>query len=353
MPTIPNMMRGVELIGHGGLEMLHYREDLPVPTLERGDVLIRVRAAGVNNTDLNLRTGWYAKNQHADENNQGGWRDDAVAFPLVQGADVCGTVVAVAEGVPENRIGQRVIVEPILWEQQGKMLEQPLYLGTDCAGGFAEYVCVAARHAFAIASDASDLSDVELAAIPCSASTAENLLTRASVTADDRVLITGASGGVGSSAVQLAVARGASVIAVASASKAEAVRALGASQVVARGTSLLDTLGQNAVNVVIDLVGGDQFVELLEVLAPSGRYATSGAIAGATVTLDLRTLYLKDLSMFGGTIIDRDVFPALVQRVEAGEFRPPIAGVYPLEEIATAQEAFASKQHVGKLVLTL
>jgi NADPH:quinone reductase-like Zn-dependent oxidoreductase len=164
--SISQTMRGVELVGHGGFEMLRYRDNLPVPTPQRGDVLIRVLAAGVNNTDLNLRTGWYAKDQAEKD---GGWRDDTVDFPLIQGADVCGTVVAVGEGVPERRIGQRVIVEPTFWEWHGQTLEQPLYLGSDCPGGFAEYVVVPARHAFTVTTDASD---VELAAIPCSSSAA-------------------------------------------------------------------------------------------------------------------------------------------------------------------------------------
>jgi NADPH:quinone reductase-like Zn-dependent oxidoreductase len=342
--TIPKTMRGVELVGHGGLEMLRYREDLLVPQPQQGDVLIRVAAAGVNNTDLNLRTGWYAKSDSDDA----GWGGEAVAFPLIQGADVCGVIVAVGDGVSEARLGQRVIVEPTLWEHHGQTLEQPLYLGSDCPGGFAEYVVVASRHAFAVR---AELSDVELAAVPCSSSTAENLLTRAAVTPTDNVLVTGASGGVGSAAVQLAVARGASVIAVASERKANAVGELGASHVIERGASLLDTLGHNAVSVVIDLVGGSQFPELLEVLRPQGRYATSGAIGGAMVTLDLRTLYLKDLCMFGGTIIDNEVFPNLVRLIEAGEYRPLVADVYSLPEMKAAQEAFAAKKHVGKLVL--
>jgi NADPH:quinone reductase-like Zn-dependent oxidoreductase len=141
------------------------------------------------------------------------------------------------------------------------------------------------------------------------------------------------------------------VIAVASERKANAVGELGASHVIERGASLLDTLGHNAVSVVIDLVGGSQFPELLEVLRPQGRYATSGAIGGAMVTLDLRTLYLKDLCMFGGTIIDNEVFPNLVRLIEAGEYRPLVADVYSLPEMKAAQEAFAAKKHVGKLVL--
>ena len=345
LDPIPRRMCGVELIGHGGLEMLQHRTDLPVPTPEHGEVLIRVTAAGVNNTDLNLRTAWYSKGDSADD---AGWGGAPVQFPLIQGADVCGRIVAVGPRVPETRVGERVIVEPTLWEHAGKTLDQSMYLGSDCHGGFAEYVAVPSRHAFAVR---TDLRDDELAVIPCSSSTAENLLTRSGLVAGERVLVTGASGGVGSAAVQLARARGATVIAVAGAAKAEAVTALGASQVIPRGTSLVEALGPSSVDVVVDLVGGAQFPELLELLRPTGRYAVSGAIGGAMVELDLRTLYLKDLSMFGGTIIDPQVFPALVKRIEAGELRPPVAKTYPLEEIATAQEEFAAKRHVGKLAL--
>ena len=204
-------MRGVWLTGHGGLDNLQYRDDIPVPEPGPGDVLIRVGAAGVNNTDINTRVGWYSKRHAAGQSgvaDDASWAGTALALPRIQGNDLCGTIVGVGAGVDAARVGERVIVEPCLREAGGQPLDPPWYLGSECDGGFAEYVAVAARHAHRID---SPLTDVELASFPCSYSTAENLLRRARVAAGERVLVTGASGGVGSAAVQLARLRGASM----------------------------------------------------------------------------------------------------------------------------------------------
>jgi NADPH:quinone reductase-like Zn-dependent oxidoreductase len=151
--------------------------------------------------------------------------------------------------------------------------------------------------------------------------------------------------------VQLAKRRGAAVVALAAADKANALRELGAERVLDRGTDLRQALGTESVDVVIDVVGGPQFPALLDVLKPRGRYAVSGAIAGPIVTLDLRTLYLKDLTLVGGTIQEPEVFGNLVRYIEHGEIRPLVAATYPLAEIHAAQEAFLAKRHVGKIVL--
>jgi NADPH:quinone reductase-like Zn-dependent oxidoreductase len=341
-------MCGVVLTGHGGPECLEWRNNLPMPVPGPGDVLIRVGAAGVNNTDINTRVGWYSKsNADADD---AGWTGDALSLPRIQGIDVCGRIVAVGAGVDSARVGERVLAEPCIWEANGQPLPSPWFLGSECDGGFAEYTRIAARHAHRVD---SVLSDIELASFPCSYSTAENMLTRANVHADDTVLVTGASGGVGSAAVQLAKARGAQVVAVTSAAKQEQLVELGADSTVKRDADLVAKLGQNSVDVVIDLVAGPSWPSLLDLLRPGGRYAVSGAIAGPIVELDVRTLYLKDLSFFGCTVLDPGVFARLVQRIEEGQVRPLVAATYPLSEIGAAQEAFQSKAHVGKIVLAV
>jgi NADPH:quinone reductase-like Zn-dependent oxidoreductase len=339
-------MRGVWLTGHGDFENLGIREDIPLPSCGPGEVLIRVSAAGVNNTDINTRIGWYAKSDDAAED--AGWGGTSLQVPRIQGADVCGRVVAVGDRVNPERLGDRVLVEPCLWEVQGETLAQPWYFGFECDGGFAEYTVVAARHAHKVE---SSYSDIELASFPCSYSTAENLLTRAQVGPGDRLLVTGASGGVGSAIVQLAKVRGAEIIAVTRAAKAAAILALGATQTLERGDSVLEKLGRNSVDVVVDLVAGDQWPEFLEILRPQGRYAVSGAIAGPIVELDLRTLYLKDLRFFGCTVLEPEVFPNLIKYIEAQQIRPLVAQVFPLEAIVEAQKAFLTKQHIGKIVL--
>ncbi|MEM6436660.1 MAG: alcohol dehydrogenase family protein [Cyanobacteria bacterium P01_D01_bin.115] len=339
-------MRGVWLTGHGDFEHLEIRDDIPTPPFGPDDVLIQVRAAAINNTDINTRTAWYSKQAGAGEDASGG--GTPMQFPRIQGADVCGHIVAVGEKVSATRIGERVLVEPCLWQVKGKELEQPGYLGSECDGGFAEYTVVASRHAHKID---SRYSDTDLASFPCSYSTAENLLTRAQVGQGDRLLVTGASGGVGSAVVQLAKVRGAEVIAITSAAKAPAILDLGATKTIPRGESVLKELGKNSVEVVVDLVAGEQWPEFLEVLRPKGRYAVAGAIGGPLVELDVRTLYLKDLSFFGCTVLEPEVFPNLIKRIEEESIRPLVAQVFSLEQIVDAQKAFLSKQHVGKIVL--
>ena len=348
MTDLPVMMRGVLLTGHGDMDKLNIRQDIPVPVPGPRDVLVRVAAAGVNNTDINTRLAWYSKNDGSSED--ASWSGQPVKFPLIQGADVCGYIIAVGSEVSSERIDERVLIEPCIRETNGKTLDQPWYFGSECDGGFAEYTVVAARHAYKID---SELSDIHLASFPCSYSTAENLLTRAYVKSGERVLVTGASGGVGSAAVQLAKARGARVWAVTSPAKSDALRELGADETISRETDLSVMPGSNSVDVVIDLVAGDKWPQYLEVLRPGGRYAVSGAIAGPIVELDIRTLYLKDLSFFGCTVLEPEVFQNLIRSIEQGTIQPVVARSFALEEIRDAQTLFLKKRHVGKIVLKI
>ncbi|MDE2435966.1 MAG: alcohol dehydrogenase family protein [Sphingomonadales bacterium] len=347
---LPETMRAVVLTGFGGFERLEYRPDWPVPVPGPGEVLIRVGGAGVNNTDINTRIGWYSKAVEGSTAEGGasgfaeaegeGWSGTQFSFPRIQGIDAAGTVVAVGPGVDSSRIGQRVLVEPA-WPKPDGTCD---FFGSERDGAFAEYTVAPAVHAHAI--DCA-LSDLELASFPCAYSTAENLLHRSRVAAGEQVLVTGASGGVGSAAVQLAQRRGARVTALAGMSKHDAVRALGAEQVLDRHAPLeLD-----AYDAVIDVVGGAGFGSLLQALRPGGRYATSGAIAGPIVELDLRTLYLKDLTLYGCTVLDAGVFANLVGYIERGEVKPVVCATFPLEKIEAAQRVFLEKRHVGKIVL--
>lgn len=341
-------MQGVILTGHGGPEKLEFRTDLPVPAYGPTDVLIRVTAAGVNNTDINTRIGWYSKSQA--DTDDASWTGEALQFPRIQGIDVYGQIVAVGQDVDANRIGDHVLVEPCLIEANGRILETPWFLGSECDGGFAEYVTVAARHAYTIH---STMSSVELASFPCSYSTAENMLTRAHVREGEQVMITGASGGVGSAAIQLAKARGAYVIAVTRQSKAQALKDIGADEILVREQPYLDQIGENQVDVVLDIVAGDQWSDLLAILKRGGRYAVSGAIGGAMVTLDVRILYLKDLSFFGCTVLEPEVFGNLVKHIEHRRIEPLVSATYSLDQIHQAQAAFREKRHIGKIVLTV
>jgi NADPH:quinone reductase-like Zn-dependent oxidoreductase len=350
--TLPDTMRAVVLTGFGGFDRLVLRDDLPVPRPGSGEVLVKVGAAAVNNTDINTRIGWYSKAVDGSTEDGGadgfsaaqddGWSGAAFAFPRIQGADAAGRVVAVGEGVAPERIGQRVLIEPVFRGPDGSVR----YFGSECDGAFAEFALVPSAHAHSIE---TGLSDSELASFPCAFAAAENMINRSRVASGERVLVTGASGGVGSAAVQLAQRRGALVTAMAGAAKHEAVRDLGAGTLLDRH----DQPAENGSDVVIDVVGGEGFGGLLKALRPGGRYATAGAIAGPLVELDLRTLYLKDLSLLGCTVLDPEVFPNLVGYIERGEIRPVVCASFPLAEIVAAQRCFLEKNHVGKIVLTI
>ena len=203
-------------------------------------------------------------------------------FPRIQGIDVCGCIVAVGSGVNSSRMGELVLVDPCLREPVQWESFQAHFLGSECNGGFAQYCVAPAIHTHKIE---CPLTDVELASFPCAYSTAENLLHRMKLAAGETVLVTGASGGVGSAAVQLAKRRGAKVIAVAAEEKGASVVALGAERVVPRGENLVEALGRECLEAVVDLVAGPQWPELLGLLKPGGRYATAGAIAGPIVPL--------------------------------------------------------------------
>jgi NADPH:quinone reductase-like Zn-dependent oxidoreductase len=359
---IPDTMRGVMLTGHGGFEKLEYRDDIPVPQPDAGQVLIKVAAAGINNTDINTRIGWYSKSVssatntggsegfESDVNDDGSWSGTPLVFPRIQGADACGYIVDVGDGVDPGRVGERVLVRAL---QAKSTPENPVAcwtFGSECDGAFAQYTVTDSCEAY---KTESDLSDTELASFPCAYSTAENMLHRAQVNQHDRIFITGASGGVGSAAVQLAKRRGAKVIASCSPSKAEHVRTVGADQVVNRNENPVESIGRNSVDVVIDLVVGDQWPNLFDILRPGGKYTTAGAIAGPIVTFDVRTLYLRDLTFYGCTFQDQQVFGNLIGYIDRNEIKPLLSRVYPLSEIIEAQQAFLDKKYIGKLVLSI
>ncbi|MGX9182105.1 alcohol dehydrogenase family protein [Mesorhizobium sp. BHbdii] len=361
-------MRAVILTGHGGLDKLEYREDWPVPTPGAGEVLIEVGACGLNNTDINTRTAWYSK-QVTDgitpltgsagftqaQAEIGSWGSSAIRFPLIQGADVAGKIVGVGDGVNAARIGERVMVDPWLLDTGDWMnLSRAIYFGSECNGGFAEYTTVRAQNALRIT---CELSDAQIATFPCAYTTAENLVARTGVKPGETVVIAGASGGVGSAAIQLCRLRGARIIAIASQAKIDLLRDLGADIVLDRETPELAEAIQNAaegmVDVALDVVGGRTFSHLVTALRQGGRYSSSGAISGPVVDFDLRTLIYKDLQLTGATIVPPGTARRLVDLIERGLLRPLLAAEYALPDLAKAQQAFMEKRHVGNIVVTM
>lgn len=357
--SLPDTMKAMVTMGHGGLEQMVLHKDWPRPEPAAGEVLIRVAACGLNNTDVNTRSGWYSKT--VTDATTGGafeevgeddptWGGAPITFPRIQGADICGHIVAVGDGVDSARIGQRVITDGWLRDPDDPQnMDKAGYYGSERDGGFAEYATTLAVNAVPIT---SDLSDAELATFSCSYSTAEGMLTRANVTSADTVLVPGASGGVGGALVQLAKRRGARVIAMASEAKHEDVAKMGPDMILPRAPdNLRAALGAEKITVVADVVGGPYWPQLIDILERGGRYTCSGAIAGPMVEFDLRTFYLRDLTFTGSTVIDPQVMQNLVKYIEAAEIKPALAATYPLEELRDAQAAFIAKQHAGNIVV--
>lgn len=367
MDNIPDTMRAFVLQGHGDFDQLEFHDKWPTPVPGPMDVLVKVHACGLNNTDINTRTAWYSKGVTEEttgdafvgaDDTDASWGGAAIVFPRIQGADVVGTVVQVGGGLPtadaERLIGKRILVEGWLrnWDKPDA-LEETGYYGSECDGGYADYTLVDYRHAYPVN---SALSDTELATFSTAYITAENMLNRASVEARDTVLITGASGGVGSALIQLAKRRGATTVALTSASKADGLQELGADYVLDRSSHRLATdlqalTGKSTVSVVADVVGGAQWSSTIEMLQRGGRYTCAGAIGGPIVEFDLRTFYLRDLTFTGATVVPTGVFADLVTYIERGEINPVLAATYPLDRLIDAQKAFIEKKYTGKIVI--
>ncbi|MDD9920993.1 MAG: alcohol dehydrogenase catalytic domain-containing protein, partial [Boseongicola sp.] len=206
--SLPDTMRAMVTMGHGDLDQIVWHEHWPRPEPAAGEVLVKVGACGLNNTDVNTRVGWYSKEVTEATSGDGfdkvgeedpSWGGAPIGFPRIQGADACGEIVSVGDCVDTARIGERIITDNWLRDPADPLNKSKTgYFGSERNGGFAEYTTLPTENAIAVN---SDYSDAELATFSCSYSTAEGMLTRAGVTADDTVLVPGASGGVGGALV--------------------------------------------------------------------------------------------------------------------------------------------------------
>nr|WP_091653256.1 NADP-dependent oxidoreductase [Micromonospora pallida] len=308
-------MRAVSQDSLGGPEVLKVVEvDRPEPGAS--EVLVRVHAAGVNPTD------WWHRAT-------GGLGDT----PVRLGWDVSGVVEAVGLGVTMFEPGDEVFGMP--------RLPQP-------AGAYAEYVTSPARH---LARKPAGLSHVEAAALPVAALTAyQSLVDTARVRPGQRVLVHAAAGGVGHLAVQIAKAHGAYVIGTARAAKHAFVRGLGADEVVDY-TQVDFASAVRDVDIVIDTIGGDYGPRSLQTLRPGGIVVSLASPAEAYLAAEARERGLRA----GFTIVEPDHagMKAIAALVEAGQLRPEIDVVLPLEQVAKAHEIGETGRTTGKIVLTV
>ncbi len=339
---VPAAMTVAVTMGHGGPEQTVVRSDWPRPQPGPGQVLIRVTAAALNNTDIWSREGAYGTADDPDA--VVGWKGVPLDFPRIQGIDITGRVCAVGSGVDDVWIDVRVLVDPAARYVDDLPAD---IVGSEVDGGFAEYHLCSVEQLHDVTG--SPLTEAQLACLPTAYGTALGMIERAEISAGERVLVTGSSGGVGMAAIQLLVDRGCEVVARTGAGHRDLIATLGVTAVSVRGADALAHL--RPVDAVVDVVGGDEFGPMVDRLRDKGRLVTAGAIAGPVVALDLRRLYLRQRTLIGSTMHTPDHFRRLAAIARSGGVDPIVAATYPLTEIAAAQSRFVERDFVGKVVL--
>ncbi len=331
---------------HGGPDVVRVGE-VETPEPGPGEVRIRVRASSVNHLDLWVRRGLPIR----------------TPMPHIGGSDIAGEVEKAGPGVEGVEEGTRVVVDPSLdWEwyegvRRGESLRNPEFrvIGEHTQGGFAEQAVVPAENLLQVPEGVS--FDVAAAAGLVSVTAWRGLVTRGGLRPGDRVLVTGASGGVSTMAVQIARRAGAMVFAVTSGSQnVERVRALGADIVVDRtagdlGKLLREATGRRGVDLVLDSVGGAVWEPLLKCLAPGGRLVTYGATAGHDAPTDLRRVFWKQLSILGTTMGSPADFRAVMELVFEGAVEPVITETFDLDGVRRAHELLEEGAVFGKLLV--
>jgi len=338
-------MKAVFFEKHGGAEVLQYG-DRPTPEPGPGQVRLAIRAASLNHLDLFVRNGI-----------------PDVPLPQVPGADGAGVVDAVGPGVADLSPGDRVLVQPGLYDstcefcRKGEQCLCPRFqiVGEHVPGTFAEFVVLPARNFFSIP---PRLSFEQAAAFPLVYQTAWRMIVgRAAVRAGETVLVHGAGGGVGGAAVEIALLSGARVLATTSGEeKAKRLREQGAELVVDYtkedvARAVRAHTGKRGVDVVVDSVGEKTWMMSLRAAAKGGRIVTCGATSGPNPKEEIRLIFWNHLSILGSTMANDAEFRAMLSAVAAGRLAPRVDRVFPLSK---AREAYAlmeeGRQH-GKIVL--
>lgn len=353
-------------MGHGGTDQLVYSEDVDVPIPGAGEVLVKVTATAKNNTDRKVREGLYPTEDKDDVASFQISGSPTLTFPRIQGADVVGRVVAVGAGVDEARVGERGLLDFNIYADERRDINlTPDYYGHGRDGGFAEYVAVPGDQFHVV--DNPGLADAELAVLGmCSYQTALHMLSVASVGDGEHVLVTGASGGVGTALIQLCRLLGAVPHAVSSAGKSDALRELGAETVIDR-TGVTDwpravdeATGGRTIDAVMDLAGGEMTNPLMDVMIQRmserrsyPRLSIAGASAGNVTEILWTRIYLYQVQVFGVSHGTRDEADQLIAWIRSGELRPVLHGTFRLSDIHRAEDYFVGRgsDYIGKIAV--
>jgi len=364
--SIPATMAAMQLVGHGGADKLVYSRDVSTPRPGPGEVLVQVTATAKNNTDRKAREGLYPTKDKGDVTSFQIGGAATLTFPRIQGADVAGRVVAVGEGVDTARIGERGLLDFNLYPDDRRDINlAPDYYGHGADGGFAEYVAVPSDQFHRV--DNPELSDAELASMGmCSYQTALHMMTSARIKAGERVLVTGASGGVGTALIQLCRIMGAIPYALSKPDKAEALKALGAEAVLDRTSMenftdrVREVTGGAPIDAVMDLVGGemtDRFIDTM-IFDMTGRgdyprLSIAGASGGNLSEIMWTRIYLYQVQIFGVSHGTREEAEQLIEWIRSGQLRPVLHAAFKLSDLHRAENYFVNRgsNFLGKIVI--
>lgn len=329
-------MRAVVIYEHGGRDKL-VLDDVPDPAPARGEILLRVKAVGLNYLDVFVRRGMPGL---------------PIDLPRISGGDVAGEVAALGKGVHSVEVGQRLLIDPSVRMPDGTLGA----LGESTTGGLSEYMTVSADNAIPLP---DDVSYERAAALPIAYGTAWRMLrTRGRVRAGESVLVLGASGGVGTGAVQIAKMMGCVVFAAASSeNKLQRLKELGADYLVnyaahpefhryVRGL----TAGEG-VDVVVNYTGGDSWVRSLKSVKRGGRILTCGATAGFDPPTDIRYIWRKEMDIIGSDGWRRQDLIDLLNAVRDGRITPVIGAVLPLDQTAEGHRLLEEREIFGKAIV--
>ena len=334
-------MKAVLTTAHGGPEVLELRRDFPAPTPGPGELLVRIAATAVNFHDIFTRRGMPGVK---------------IKLPVIVGSDISGTIEALGQGADAHWLGKRVLIDPVM--RDGGHFGM---LGETVDGGRAEFIAVQQSMLLEIP---AGVSFEQAAALPLAYGTAYRMLfTRGHLKAGERVMVLGASGGVGVACVQLAQMIGAEVLAFASSdAKMRRLKQIGASHVANYvDKPFLDTVkeiygkprvtGTGGVDVAVNFTGGDTLPATQKCVNVNGRILCCGATAGFDLTLDARYWWTYEHSLIGSNGWHKADLKTLLDLVAGGRLAPVIDKVLPLEETAEGERLLEDREVVGKVLL--
>lgn len=343
-------MKAVHVTGYGDVDKLEIVEK-PIPEPKSNEVLVQIKACAINNTEIWMREGAYGTDSKS------GWKPEGVQFPRVPGSDITGRVVKAGNEVKESMVGKDVVLFPFTSSGEAgseHISEDMSFIGSEYDGGYAEYVVWPADLCY----DMPLPNYIESAAFSVSGLTAWHMVKQIEAAPTDSIMVTGANGGVGSLNVQIASkVFGAKVIAIVGDLALEKrMKELGAAHVLSYKSNhladeILEANDGEPIDSVLDVVGDALFSTSLQVLKRGGKFCTSGSAGGQKTELDLRTLYLKHITLYGSVLGTREEFKHMLEAISNGKITPVIERTFPLEQAREAQTDFKNAGKLGKIIL--